>query len=290
MTMSENNGNTFEEHSSDLVSQGASKGGSIGASQGGSQHASDLTSQLDRSIDILRQELEEFGDIYLPKQSVSTSNSQGNQQPSSSPSPMNTIDTCKTLDELEALAETMDDLKTDLEGTRLVFGDGNPNADLVIVGEAPGANEDKEGIPFVGRAGKLLTDILSAIHMDRSIVYIANILKHRPPENRNPLEEERQRSLPLLHKQLELIQPKMVLCLGKVSANTLLDNSTALGELRGEAHPLNVGTHQTECWVTYHPAALLRNPNWKRPTWEDVQLVQKRYLELQCQPDILQSS
>lgn len=266
MSMSENNGNTFEEHSSDP------------------------TSQLDRSIEILRQELEEYGDLYLPKLDRPISTSQELQQPSTSPSTMNTIDTCKTLDELEALAQTMDELKTDLEGTRLVFGDGNPNADLVIVGEAPGANEDKEGIPFVGRAGKLLTDILSAIHMDRSVVYIANILKHRPPENRNPSEEERQRSLPLLHKQLELIQPKMVLCLGKVSANTLLNNSTALGELRGEAHPLQLGAHLTECWVTYHPAALLRNPNWKRPTWEDVQLVQKRYLELQCQPDILQSS
>jgi DNA polymerase len=159
---------------------------------------------------------------------------------------MTSIETCSTLQELEALAETLDELKTDLDGTRLVFGDGNPQADLVIVGEAPGANEDNEGIPFVGRAGKLLTDILGAIQMDRSVVYIANILKHRPPDNRNPSEEERQRSLPLLHKQLELIQPKMVLCLGKVSANTLLANSTALGDLRNKAHPLSVGAHHKD--------------------------------------------
>ncbi|MDR9387992.1 MAG: uracil-DNA glycosylase [Balneolaceae bacterium] len=270
--MSEYNGNTLDEHSSDL----------------------------DRAVQVLEQELEEFGDVYAP---AATSSSTSHTDISSSASGMTTsppaitsssptmtsIETCSTLQELEALAETLDELKTDLDGTRLVFGDGNPQADLVIVGEAPGANEDKEGIPFVGRAGKLLTDILGAIQMDRSVVYIANILKHRPPDNRNPSEEERQRSLPLLHKQLELIQPKVVLCLGKVSANTLLANSTALGDLRSKAHPLSVGAHHTECWVTYHPAALLRNPNWKRPTWEDVQLVQKRYLELKCQPAIAQS-
>ena len=285
MGMSENNGNTFDEHSN----------------------------ALERAIQVLDHELEEYGDVYAHQDAPASAQQatpapqataapqiapaskpapEPKQAPAPQPSPpaMKSIESCTTLQELEALAETMDELKTDLEGTRLVFGDGNPRADLVIVGEAPGANEDKEGIPFVGRAGKLLTDILEAIQMDRSVVYIANILKHRPPENRNPSEDERQRSLPLLHKQLELIQPKMVLCLGKVSANTLLANSTALGELRSQAHPLTVGAHQTECWVTYHPAALLRNPNWKRPTWEDVQLVQKRYLELKCQPAIVQSS
>ncbi len=182
MTMSENNGNTFEEHSSDLVSQGASKS----ASKGGSQHASDLTSQLDRSIDILRQELEEFGDIYLPKQSVSMSNSQGNQQPSSSPSPMNTIDTCKTLDELEALAETMDDLKTDLEGTRLVFGDGNPNADLVIVGEAPGANEIKKD-PVRGTGRKATYRYLERDSHGSIYRVYSEYFKASPPRKSQPI-------------------------------------------------------------------------------------------------------
>lgn len=187
------------------------------------------------------------------------------------------IGKCNTLDELEELCRKTDVLKTDLEGTNLVFGVGNPNADLVLVGEAPGAEEDKQGEPFVGKAGQLLNDILAAIDFKREDVYIANILKHRPPNNRNPKPEERKRSLPFLIRQIELIKPKLILCLGKISAQSLLDNDNSLRSMRGNFHSFR---GKYELMATYHPAALLRHAKWKRPTWEDVQKLRKRYDEL----------
>lgn len=159
---------------------------------------------------------------------------------------------------------------------KFVFGDGNPNADLMLIGEAPGAEEDKSGIPFVGRAGKLLNDILIAIGFNREDVFIANILKCRPPNNRDPLPAEREVCKPYLYKQIDLIKPKVILCLGKIAANVLLDNNESLTKMRGSVHEIN----GIKTMVTYHPAALLRNPNWKRPTWEDVQKVKKLYDEL----------
>lgn len=188
---------------------------------------------------------------------------------------------CQTLDDLMRLCEQEPALRTDLDGTRLVFGVGNPQADLMLIGEAPGEQEDIEGVPFVGRAGKLLDDILKAIHFSRSDVYIANILKHRPPGNRNPTPEERERSLPYLIRQIELVRPKLILCLGKISAGTLLGTDAPLGDLRSRFIPFN----DAEVMVTYHPAALLRNPNWKRPVWEDVQKLRDRYRELGCVPE-----
>ncbi len=191
------------------------------------------------------------------------------------------IDKCNSLDELKKLCQKADVLKTDLEDTNLVFGVGNPDADLMLIGEAPGAEEDKQGEPFVGAAGQLLNKILEAINFEREDVYIANILKHRPPNNRNPLPEERKRSLPFLLRQIDLIKPKLILCLGKVSAQTLLDSDDTLGSMRGKFHSFR-GDY--ELMATYHPAALLRSPKWKRPTWEDVQLLRKRYDELGCKP------
>lgn len=181
---------------------------------------------------------------------------------------------CSSLEELKKLCTDNEALKTDLKNTNLVFGVGDPNADLMIIGEAPGFNEDKQGEPFVGKAGQLLNKILDAIGFQRGDVYIANILKHRPPNNRNPSAEERQCSLPYLKRQIELVNPKLILCLGKVSANTLLDNSKSLSSMRGSFHPF---LDDIELMVTYHPAALLRNEQWKRPTWEDVQKLRKRY-------------
>ena len=168
--------------------------------------------------------------------------------------------------------------KCSLGATRnkFVFGVGNPNADLMLIGEAPGAEEDKQGIPFVGRAGKLLTDILKAINFEREEVYIANILKCRPPNNRDPLPSEREVCKPYLYKQIELIKPKIILCLGKVASNVLLNKNDSLTKLRGDVHELN----GIKAMVTYHPAALLRNPHWKKGTWEDVQKVRKLYDEL----------
>lgn len=191
------------------------------------------------------------------------------------------IQSCTTLEELEALCQKADELRTDLEGTQLVFGVGNPHADLMLIGEAPGAEEDKQGEPFVGKAGQLLNQILEAINFKREDVYIANILKHRPPNNRNPKPEERERSLPFLLRQIDLIEPKLILSLGKVSAQTLLNKNTSLSRMRGTFHTFR---DKYELLATYHPAALLRHAKWKRPTWEDVQMLRERYDELGGQP------
>jgi len=160
--------------------------------------------------------------------------------------------------------------------TKFVFGVGNPNADVLVIGEAPGADEDAQGEPFVGRAGQLLNKILEAIQFKREEVYIANILKCRPPNNRKPLPEETELCEPYLWKQIELIQPKFILCLGLTAAQTLLRTNESMTQLRQSMHLYR----NTPVMVTYHPAALLRNPNWKRPTWEDVQRLRKMYDEL----------
>lgn len=159
---------------------------------------------------------------------------------------------------------------------KFVFGSGNPNADVMVIGEGPGAEEDIQGLPFVGRAGKLLTDILKAINFERDEVYIANIVKCRPPGNRTPLPDEMETCIPYLKKQIELIKPKLILCLGLTAAKGLLKKKESLTKLRGnifEYEGINV-------MVTFHPAALLRNPNWKRDCWEDVKKFRKLYDEL----------
>jgi uracil-DNA glycosylase family 4 len=155
--------------------------------------------------------------------------------------------------------------------TNPVPGEGNPNAELVCVGEAPGAKEDETGRPFIGQAGQLLTKILAAIDLTREQVFICNVLKHRPPANRNPLPEEVEACSPYLIRQLELIKPKVIVAFGTFAAQTLLNTKTPLGQLRGLVHQY----HGIPLVVTYHPAALLRNPAWKRPTWEDVKLARR---------------
>lgn len=191
------------------------------------------------------------------------------------------IGTCNTLDELEKLCLSAEVLHTDLKGTKLVFGVGNPDADLMLIGEAPGAEEDKQGEPFVGAAGQLLNKIMAAINFNRDDIYIGNILKHRPPNNRNPLPRERKRSLPFLLRQIDLINPKLILALGKVSAQTLLGSNQSLGRMRGRFHTFR---DKYLLMATYHPAALLRNPNWKHPTWKDVQMLREKYDELDGKP------
>jgi uracil-DNA glycosylase len=155
--------------------------------------------------------------------------------------------------------------------TNPVPGAGNPDADFMIVGEAPGANEDAQGVPFVGQAGQLLTKIIEAIDLRRDDVFIANVLKHRPPGNRNPLPEEVTACSPYLVRQIELVRPKVLLALGTFAAQTLLETKLTIGKLRGQVHRY----YGVPLIVTYHPAALLRNPAWKRPTWEDVQLARR---------------
>ena len=180
------------------------------------------------------------------------------------------------LDKLDAMICTC--LKCGLGHTRknFVFGVGNSKAEVVVIGEAPGADEDEQGEPFVGRAGQLLNKILEAVQFKREEVFICNILKCRPPDNRRPTTEEIECCEPYLWKQLELIQPKMILCLGLTAAQALLKTNASLTNLRGKWHDYR----GIKTMVTYHPAALLRNPNWKRPTWEDVQLFRKFYDEM----------
>jgi uracil-DNA glycosylase family 4 len=182
----------------------------------------------------------------------------------------------KSLDELDSMICNC--VKCSLGTTRIkfVFGVGNPDADIVFVGEAPGADEDAQGEPFVGRAGQLLNKILEAIHFKREEVYICNILKCRPPNNRDPLPEEIDACEPHLWKQLELMKPKIIVCLGRIAGQTLLKTTASLGDLRGKVHSYR----GIKLVVTYHPAALLRNPNWKKPTWEDVQWIRKMYDEM----------
>lgn len=158
----------------------------------------------------------------------------------------------------------------------VVFGVGNPNADLMFIGEAPGADEDKQGEPFVGRAGKLLTDIIKAMKLTREDVYIANVLKCRPPGNRNPEPDEVETCSPYLIRQIELIQPKVIVALGSFAAKMLLDTKTGITALRGKFHEYALDQQSDNAPVimpTYHPAYLLRNPNAKREVWEDMQQV-----------------
>jgi uracil-DNA glycosylase len=155
--------------------------------------------------------------------------------------------------------------------TNPVPGEGSPVAQLVCVGEAPGATEDATGRPFVGQAGKLLDKILAAIQLGREDVFICNVLKHRPPGNRNPLPAEVTACSPYLVRQLELIRPRAILAFGTFAAQTLLQTPLTIGKLRGAVHRY----YGVPLIVTYHPAALLRNPAWKRPTWEDVQYARR---------------
>lgn len=154
-----------------------------------------------------------------------------------------------------------------------VFGSGNEHADVMFVGEAPGAQEDEQGQPFVGQAGKLLTRILNAIDFTRDEVYITNILKCRPPNNRDPVPEEIDACDAILQAQIRLVRPRLICALGRVAAQALLKKNSSIRTLRGRFHDY----HGVKLLVTYHPSGLLRNPAYKRPTWEDVQLLRKEY-------------
>ncbi|MDE0736573.1 MAG: uracil-DNA glycosylase, partial [Pirellulaceae bacterium] len=155
--------------------------------------------------------------------------------------------------------------------TQTVFGDGNPQARLCFLGEAPGRDEDKQGVPFVGRAGQLLNDIIEACTLKREDVYILNVIKCRPPENRNPAPEEAANCRGFLQAQLDAIQPEYICCLGTVAAQNLLESKETIGNLRGSFHDYQ----GIKVLATYHPAYLLRNPSAKRQVWDDMQILMK---------------
>ena len=179
--------------------------------------------------------------------------------------------------ELNSYLDSIKDcLKCPLGKSRknIVLGSGNPNASIVFVGEAPGKEEDLQGLPFVGRSGKLLDKMLKAINLSRNDVYILNVLKCRPPNNRDPLPSEIEECEPYLKKQLELIKPKLIVSLGRISAMTILRTKESLANMRNKIF----NYEGIDFLVTYHPAALLRNPNFKKYAWEDFQLIRDKYI------------
>ena len=178
-----------------------------------------------------------------------------------------------TLDELMGTVGRC--LRCPLGSTRrnFVFGSGNHRAEVMFVGEAPGADEDAQGLPFVGRAGQLLTRMIESIKLRREDVYITNVLKCRPPGNRDPLQAEIEKCEPILLRQIEIIRPKIICALGRISGKTLLRTEASLTALRGKVH----NYHGVKLMVTYHPAALLRNQQWKRPAWEDLKFLRREY-------------
>lgn len=155
----------------------------------------------------------------------------------------------------------------------VVFGSGSRDADIMFIGEAPGREEDMQGLPFVGAAGELLTKMIEGMQLSREDVYIANIIKCRPPGNRDPLPEEIAQCEPYLLRQIEMIKPTVICTLGRFAAQTLLRSTTSMGRLRGKVYDYN----GIKLIPTYHPAALLRNPQWKRPTWEDLKRLRFEY-------------
>ena len=225
----------------------------------------DILNQAER---YLKQQSELFGDtVYSEERKMTSSNSRSVEEPwSNSASLVNLND------------QICGCQKCDLGKTRtmFVFGTGNPNADVMFIGEAPGKDEDEQGEPFVGRAGQLLNKIIEAVALKREDVFICNILKCRPPNNRDPLPSEMETCTPYLHKQIELVKPKFIICLGRISAQWLLKTTSTLTSLRERVHEYQ----GAKLIVTYHPAALLRNPNWKRPAWEDMKLFKKLYDEM----------
>ena len=181
----------------------------------------------------------------------------------------------KTLDELRAILDKFDGCALKATATQLVFADGNPQAKLMLVGEAPGRDEDIEGLPFVGRSGKLLDRMLAAIGIDRRQVYIANIVPWRPPGNRTPTPQESQICLPFILRQIELVNPDILVCLGGPSAQTLLGIKDGITKTRGRWFTFNTGTREIRAMPTFHPAFLLRSPLQKRFAWRDFLAIKK---------------
>ncbi len=192
--------------------------------------------------------------------------------PSQNPAPANQ-EKNKTLEQIREELGDCRRCKLCSTRTNIVFGDGSQQAKLVFVGEGPGRDEDLQGLPFVGRAGQLLTRIIEAIKLERSQVYICNIIKCRPPDNRNPQPDEIAACEPFLIKQLEAIKPQIICALGTFAAQTLLRTKDPISKLRGRLHSY----HGIKLMPTFHPAYLLRNPNEKKTVWEDMQIIQREY-------------
>jgi uracil-DNA glycosylase len=183
--------------------------------------------------------------------------------------------TAPSLEVLRALLEKFDGCALKHTATRLVFADGNPQARVMFVGEAPGRDEDIEGLPFVGRSGKLLDRMIAAIGLDRSKAYIANVIPWRPPGNRTPTPQETQICLPFIQRQIELVNPDVLVTLGNPSTQTLLSTREGIMRTRGKWFDYDTGTRTIRAIATFHPAYLLRSPSYKRMTWQDLRSIAK---------------
>jgi uracil-DNA glycosylase len=181
--------------------------------------------------------------------------------------------TARTLDELRALLETFDGCALRFTASRLVFADGNPQARLMFVGEAPGRDEDIAGLPFVGRSGQLLDRMIGAIGLDRTKVYIANIIPWRPPGNRTPTPQETQICLPFVRRQIELVDPDVLVCLGNPSTQGILETKEGITRTRGRWFDYDTGTRIIKAMPTFHPAYLLRTPISKKQAWQDLRAI-----------------
>ena len=180
---------------------------------------------------------------------------------------------------LELLKKSIIDLKNcDLkkQAKNIVFCDGNPKSKIMLVGEAPGANEDQEGLPFVGRAGILLDKMLAAINLDRKKVYISNIINYRPPENRRPTDEEIKRYLPFISKHIEIINPKILVLLGSTAMNALIGKDEVISKMRGKWIEKRFGNCKTTLIITFHPAFLMRQPAQKKMAWIDLKMIRDK--------------
>ena len=180
---------------------------------------------------------------------------------------------------LELLKKSIMNLKKcDLKknAKNIVFSDGNPKSKIMLIGEAPGANEDDEGLPFVGRAGMLLDKMLAAINLDRKKVYISNIINYRPPENRRPTDEEIKRYLPFITKHIEIINPKILILLGSTAMNALIGNDVVISKMRGKWIEKEFGNCKTSVIITFHPAFLMRQPAQKKMSWIDLKMIREK--------------
>tara|TARA_B100002052_G_scaffold299072_1_gene335102 strand:- start:2884 stop:3609 length:726 start_codon:yes stop_codon:yes gene_type:complete len=189
-------------------------------------------------------------------------------------------DKLKNLDILKKKINSIKKCELKKNATNMVFGDGNPSSSIMIIGEGPGANEDKEGKPFVGRAGKLLDKMLESIKLNRKNVYISNVVNFRPPMNRKPSEVEINRYLPFLNKHIEIINPKILLLLGSTALNAIIGNEIIISKARGKWVNKKIGNANPEVISSFHPAFLMRQPDQKKYAWEDLKMIRKKISQL----------
>jgi len=198
----------------------------------------------------------------------------------------NSKDRLTQLAELKIKINSIRNCELKKSATNLVFSDGNPFSEIMIIGEGPGANEDKEGKPFVARAGKLLDKMLESIKLNRKNVYISNVVNFRPPMNRRPTDEEIKRYLPFLVKHIELINPKILLLLGSTALNALVGNEVVISKARGKWINKKIGSANPEVIASFHPAFLMRQPDQKKYAWEDLKMIRKKTSDLKIKLNV----